>query len=75
MTRRALIVPGLAALLAGAATAEDVKFSFERMIGSDWGGRFDAFDHVESARVFGRVVDPVDLESRINQIPRTKKKV
>jgi peptide/nickel transport system substrate-binding protein len=32
---------------AGELTAEDVKFSFERMIGSDWGGRFDAFDHVE----------------------------
>jgi peptide/nickel transport system substrate-binding protein len=32
---------------AGELTAEDVKFSFERMIGSDWGGRFEAFDRVD----------------------------
>lgn len=32
MTRRALIVPGLAALLAGAATAEDVKFDVSGFI-------------------------------------------
>src|SRR5262249_50034227 len=32
---------------AGELTAEDVKFSFERMPESDWGGRWTPLDHVE----------------------------
>ena len=31
----------------GPVTANDVKYSFERMKGTDWSGYFDAMDHVE----------------------------
>ncbi len=31
----------------GPLMASDVKFSFERMKGTDWSGYFDAFDHVD----------------------------
>ncbi|MCE8547908.1 peptide ABC transporter substrate-binding protein [Ruegeria pomeroyi] len=31
----------------GPVTAADVKFSYERMKGTDWSGYFDALDHVE----------------------------
>jgi len=31
----------------GPVTASDVKFSYERMKGTDWSGYFDALDHVE----------------------------
>lgn len=31
----------------GALKASDVKYSYERMKGTDWGGYYDALDHVE----------------------------
>lgn len=42
---------------AGELTAEDVKFSFERMPNTDWGTRWSSLDHVEVAdRYSGTIV-------------------
>ena len=40
----------------GELTAEDVKFSFERMPGTDWGGRWPTLDHVEVKDKYSGVI-------------------
>ncbi len=40
----------------GELTAEDVKFSFERMVGSDWGGRWEALDRVDVKDKYSGVI-------------------
>ncbi|MEZ5926793.1 MAG: ABC transporter substrate-binding protein [Hyphomicrobiaceae bacterium] len=41
---------------AGELTAEDVKYSFERMLKSDWAARFPVLDHVEVTDKYSGVV-------------------
>ncbi|MGH6933103.1 MAG: ABC transporter substrate-binding protein [Dongiaceae bacterium] len=40
----------------GELTAEDVKFSFERMPATDWGGRWPTLDHVEVKDKYSGVI-------------------